>query len=214
MGKFFFLLALLFYDRIVRAIWRRPEDAEEGLETLHDTADDARLEISQHVQAMPREAHTPEQEAVMDSIISRAESDLHGAVSDLERQSERAIRGILRSRLEADAFGGVSKEPEQLYVRDNSGKRWEPAAYAKLVMSTAKRELENTTSLYRAAQDGAPGVLVDDNEGPNSCEICRVANGQTWSLAYAAANKTEHPHCVRQFTALPAGWSQELDRWT
>ena len=57
----------------------------------------------------------------------------------------------------------------------------------------------NVGTLKRFENKDIEEVMVFDNEGPNSCEACMEANGQTWSIQKASANPLEHPNCVRAF---------------
>ena len=73
-------------------------------------------------------------------------------------------------------------------------------ARARTIARTESAIIGNQNSLVAIAGTGAfSSVRVMDNEGPNSCQLCKDANGQVWSMEDAFANPVQHPNCVRAF---------------
>lgn len=167
--------------------------------------------------ALGAEPSGPHGEA-RDSAVGELAERLSSAASDMEADAARSLRAILRARTEAILAGesGLGEEAEALRediadikIKDRSGRRWEPGNYARLVLRTVTSELRNRGAVHRASLEGAPGVRVSD--GDYDAE-CREADGQAWSLAYAARNPLHHPNCLREFSPLPVDWRGELDR--
>lgn len=78
---------------------------------------------------------------------------------------------------------------------------------ANVIARTEVARIQNTATLNRFGKLKVSKVLVIDNEGPNSCVACSQANGQTWTVEYAATHELEHPNCVRSFAPLlPDDW--------
>ena len=73
--------------------------------------------------------------------------------------------------------------------------------HANTVARTEVGRIQNISTLNRLKEFGYKMVRVIDNEGVNSCEACKRANGQLWTIDHAMANELEHPHCVRAFSA-------------
>ena len=62
--------------------------------------------------------------------------------------------------------------------------------------------ISNQGTLTRYDRNDVTEVDVLDDEGPNSCDVCREINGQRWTLTYARTHELEHPNCVRAFTPV------------
>lgn len=163
------------------------------------------------------------QRAVRDLLVQEITDRLAAAARDMADEAKRQLREIARRRLEAASLGeeGLGYAAEEfrrelvergIRVRDRAGRSQDPEAYSYMVLLNGLRELRRRATLDRAVAEGAAGVLITDNEGPNSCQPCKTANGQRWSLGYYARNLSEHPNCVREAEALPSDWRGELDR--
>jgi len=77
----------------------------------------------------------------------------------------------------------------------------------KRIARTETARLQNIGANNRYDKLAIVEVDVLDDEGPNSCEACRRANGQRWTVEYARTHELEHPNCVRSFTpVIPDNW--------
>ncbi len=66
--------------------------------------------------------------------------------------------------------------------------------------SIARTELGNAQNAVTAERYKANGVTlvgILDNGDDDDDDECKVANGQTWTLAFFEQNKLEHPNCTR-----------------
>jgi SPP1 gp7 family putative phage head morphogenesis protein len=79
--------------------------------------------------------------------------------------------------------------------------------YKRIARSETAR-IQNNGALNRYDKLAITHVDVLDNGGPNSCEECRRANGQRWTVEYARTHELEHANCVRSFVPVI------LDDWT
>ena len=97
---------------------------------------------------------------------------------------------------------------------DKLGRGRSAADHARTVLQDAVVDTYNGAQLIRAAALGSPGVSVSDALLGDTDEECERADGQKWSIAYALANKKEHPNCTRSFAVLKPGDTSpsELDR--
>jgi len=95
---------------------------------------------------------------------------------------------------------------------DKLGRGRSAAEHARTVLQDAVVDTYNGAQLVRAAALGSPGVTVADALLGDTDEECETADSQKWSIAYALANKKEHPNCTRSFTALKPGDPSLLDR--
>lgn len=78
-----------------------------------------------------------------------------------------------------------------------------PTAKATIL---ARSELGRASNLGEADQwesEGIRWVKILDGTGPASCETCRQADGQVWSIERYKANPNAHPHCERSAVPLP-----------
>ena len=76
------------------------------------------------------------------------------------------------------------------------------AARAKMVARTETASIQSSGRLEQWKARGVRQVRVRDDEGPNSCAICRRVNGMVWDIDYAMEHPLEHPNCVRSFQAI------------
>lgn len=164
----------------------------------------------------------PVHRTVSQSLAEDLLEDLAKATTYMEQDAKRKLRALARDRLAASMakrnpiaeVAAFRKEMEERGVRfvDRSGRGWEPHKYARTVLLTHSAIVLNTGALNAAAGRGSPGVRVTDG-GPGDVDgPCRIANGQTWSIAYALAHLLEHPNCRRAFAPLPKRWTGTLDR--
>lgn len=166
-------------------------------------------------------------EETLNLIGEALAEDFAKLVGEMERDANRTIRNLAEQRIARERVtqpgssnSGALAERELvaemreagLSFTDRSGRRWDPEVYARMAIQTGMARLRNSARLNAAAKMESRGVIVSDNEGPNSCEACKVANGQRWSLAVAAEELIEHPHCVRDFTPMPTIDTTPLDR--
>lgn len=93
------------------------------------------------------------------------------------------------------APGTIAHDLRKLVIRD---KDYE---YVRIARTEVGR-IQNQGTLTRYDRNDVTEVDVLDDEGPNSCEACIIANGQRWTLDYARTHELEHPNCVRAFTPV------------
>lgn len=138
-------------------------------------------------------------------VLDREDEDLQA----LFAEAGERIRGIQEE----------TRARVQRYVEMANDQQLTPAGLAKLIREDPSGAFSRSRAMMIARTETATvynrgavvgykksgrvkRVRVQDNEGPNSCEACKRANGQVWSLARAEANPTEHPNCVRSFTPV------------
>ena len=133
------------------------------------------------------------------------------------------MREIGRRRLAASLDNGTNARDEarrmeqELTERgvkfvDRGGKEWDPGAYSEMVLRTHTVKVSNQANLNTAAELGSPGVRVFDG-GPGDTDLpCAQADGQAWTLGYAATHLLEHPNCRRAFAELPSTFGGGFDR--
>lgn len=166
---------------------------------------------------------SPEQHQYAQVAAEDLASELARAARGMADDAKRELRAIARRHLERSLFIGGSLYPDArkfademrrrgIKFVDRSGREWDPQSYAEMVLLTHSAEILNAGHLNTAAEMGSPGVRVHDGRNASSDEACRRADGQVWSLAYAMANKIEHPRCVRSFSSLPSGYNGPMDR--
>lgn len=89
-------------------------------------------------------------------------------------------------------------------------------SHASMVARTEVGRIQNVGTCLTYKQHGIQEVTVLDNEGPHSCDACRKANRQRWTVEYAMAHELEHPNCVRRFApavSLPQDLQDEMARY-
>ena len=161
--------------------------------------------------------------ASLDVQIVSLTSRLLSASEAMREDSLGKLRHAAHLRLQAVMLGeqGIGKagsefrdeiQEEGITLKDRLGRKIQPESYARGTLRSASGTLLNNGTLETAVSLGSPAVRVHDNEGPNSCEPCKIADGEHWSLEYAMANVLEHVNCVRAFSVKPSSWSGELDR--
>ena len=163
-----------------------------------------------------------EHRTAMETLAETLRDDLQGAIEGMGRDANRALGEIRRRNIQTalakgSPLAGVedfAAEMQQRGIRftDRGGRRWQPETYAETVLRTHVASILNAGHLNKAIEMGSRAVRVFDGGPGDVDEPCRRANGQTWGLAFAAANMLEHPRCRRSFAALPKGYSGEVDR--
>ena len=101
------------------------------------------------------------------------------------------VARILRDRLWVDG----------IKIIDRGGRRWSPEAYTRMLVRTKSAMAYNTGSLNVFGMEGVARVAVFDGEEHD--DVCARANGQTWSIDYAAEHVLAHPNCRRAFGPVP-----------
>ena len=94
----------------------------------------------------------------------------------------------------------LTKELRKTFVTEHEYK-------LRMIARTETARIQNIGTVNRYKKLDITHVEVLDNEGPNSCEECGIANGQTWTVEYATSHELEHPNCVRSFSPIvPDDW--------
>ncbi len=169
--------------------------------------------------ALTREAHEQSLRLFQDDLSE----ELAAATRKISEDAKQSIREIGRRRLAAAMDNGTNARDEARRMEedlnergvsfvDKGGRRWKPRDYATMVLRTHTVSVSNEANLNSSAELGSPGVRVFDGGPGDVDEPCQQANGQRWSLAYARANRLEHPNCRRAFAPLPSTFSGELDK--
>lgn len=96
--------------------------------------------------------------------------------------------------------------------RDRAGREWNAESYARMVLRTHVASILNIGHINAGIEMGSRYVRVFDGGPGDVDEPCRIANGQVWHIAVAAANLLEHPHCRRSFAALDPEYAGKVDR--
>jgi hypothetical protein len=101
---------------------------------------------------------------------------------------------------------GVSNNEQVSEIKDKLNVYFDQRTnHAEVVARTEVARITNEGALSWFGEKGVQWVLVHDNEGPNSCEECGIANGQIWSVEYAQSRLLQHPNCIRGFTPTERG---------
>ena len=95
---------------------------------------------------------------------------------------------------------------------DPAGREQDPEYWARMLATTHDAVIRNAGHLNAALSIGSRGVRVSDGGPGDVDEPCVIANGQRWSLDFAARNVLQHPWCRRSFAALAPGDDAPLDR--
>lgn len=138
--------------------------------------------------------------------------------------TEQAKQDVLRILEEGIAAGkplGIKERKKGGYAADTIAAELQPyfrrmRSHASMVARTEVGRLQNVGTIRTYQAHDIEEVLVIDDEGPNSCIPCKVANRQVWTTEYAMAHELEHPNCVRRFAPkakLPADVAEEMARW-
>lgn len=132
------------------------------------------------------------------SIINGEEIDWLDALKEAERDyvSEFIQKGID----EGKAISEISTGLEEHFNFSKS--------HAETVAITETGRIRNIGNMERWGERGFDKVGIIDDEGPNSCEECALANGQIWPMDYALSHELQHPRCVRR--PYPAGEEEPL----
>lgn len=167
----------------------RPEDAAAG----GDDAERASVAYAQRYR---------------DLLVNEGASIIKGKkvtwLGDMSEKERSAIYDIIQSGLDEGKATGVKESGVGTYPKDSIaadlqkyfGQR---KSHASMIARSETGRILNVGSLERFIAAGLRKVKVFDNEGPNSCEACRLANGQEWDIEYAMVNELEHGNCVRAF---------------
>jgi len=99
-----------------------------------------------------------------------------------------------------ESMDDLTKELRKTFVTEHEYK-------LRMIARTETARIQNIGTVNRYKKLDITHVEVLDNEGPNSCEACGIANGQTWTVKYATSHELEHPNCVRNFSPIvPDDW--------
>jgi len=136
-------------------------------------------------------------------------------LKDMGEEDRKTVTEIITRGIEEGKATGVIESESGTYpkgsvaaeLQDYFGER---KSHAAMVARTETARIMNTANANRFAELGYDKVQIWDNEGPNSCEECKIAHGQIWSLSYYRQNPLQHPNCVR--TANPIKTDQTPDR--
>jgi hypothetical protein len=112
-----------------------------------------------------------------------------------------ALSRATRSRIERVLAKGIDKGWSVDVLRAELNEILDDPARAATIARTEAGYAYNRGTATNWQALGISHVRIYDNEGPNSCEACHEANGQTWTVEHFLENLLEHPNCVR--TAWP-----------
>lgn len=163
-----------------------------------------------------------EHRQAVETLAQTLSDDLRATVGQMAQDADDALREIRRrnvakaieqgSPLSArDDFAREMHERGIKY-RDKSGRRWQPEAIAALTLRTRVAEILNAGHLNRALEMGSSYVRVFDGDGGRTDEPCEIANGQVWSVSFAAVHPLAHPNCRRSFAGMDPDYSGRVDR--
>lgn len=92
----------------------------------------------------------------------------------------------------ASGPGTIAHDMKNLAIRDKDFE------YTRIARTETAR-IQNRGTLNRYTKSNITHVNVIDGDG---CEECEAANGQVWTVAYAADHELAHPNCVRAFSPV------------
>lgn len=115
--------------------------------------------------------------------------------------SDSALDAETRSRIETALRDAIANGESESDLQASLNAIIDDEARAAVIAKTELAAAYNRGTAENWAALDVGEVEILDNEGPNSCDACGEANGQTWSIADYMANPTEHPNCVR--AAIP-----------
>lgn len=127
--------------------------------------------------------------------LADSNKDLRSKVVDIIQKGLDEGKPVAEIGGKRVAPGTIAKDLQDALVRDRGYKN------VRIARSEVAR-IQNIGSLNRYENRGIRRVHVLDDEGPNSCEECKIANGQIWTLEKAMINELEHPNCVRSFAPV------------
>lgn len=127
--------------------------------------------------------------------LSDSTKELRKKVIDIIQQGIDEGKPVAEIGGKRVAPGTIAKDLQDALVRDRGYKNVR-------IARTEVGRIQNIGSLNRYQKSGLKRVRVLDDEGPNSCEECKVANGQIWTVDYALTHELEHPNCVRSFAPV------------
>ncbi|MCK5431451.1 MAG: hypothetical protein KAJ03_01840 [Gammaproteobacteria bacterium] len=115
---------------------------------------------------------------------------------DYAKRTRKEINDVIAQGIK-DGKGPIGKDSISSDLKEILGDK-KTFELNRIARSESAR-IQNHGTINRYAKQGLSQVLVLDNEGPHSCQACRDANGQIWTLEKATQNTTQHPNCVRSF---------------
>lgn len=127
--------------------------------------------------------------------LADSNKDLRAQVVDIIQKGLDEGKPVAEIGGKRVAPGTIAKDLQDALVRDRGYKN------VRIARSEVAR-VQNIGSLTRYQNRGITRVRVLDDEGPNSCEECKMVNGQIWTLEKAMVNELEHPNCVRSFAPI------------
>ena len=130
-------------------------------------------------------------DGIVESVMGR-EAGGDAVVDTLRKEIAQKVLKIQRK--------GGSRDDVEKAVRE-SADFWR-ATKAETIALTEATEAYNETTLVVAEATGHTHVGVHD--GDDHDQPCIDANGSTWPIEDARANRTEHPRCRRYFVPIPA----------
>lgn len=165
-------------------------------------------------------AHTEAVQAASEELMLALQHAINGiGVSANARLEDIRRRNIARALAQdaplANALDqqlAADMERAGIAFTDRSGRQWDGEAYARMVLRTHVATTLNVGAVHRAIAGGSRYVRVFDGGPGDVDEPCRIANGQIWHVAIAAANLLEHPNCRRAFAPLDPSYSGPVDR--
>jgi hypothetical protein len=166
----------------------------------------------------------PEHDAAIEAARNKIDADLHAAINGMGSDASRAL-GEIRARTVQQALAQdqavsanlvddftAQMQRRGITFRDKAGREWQPEVYARMVLRTNVASTLNAGHLNAALDMGSRYVRVFDGGPGDVDEPCRIANGQTWHVLYAALHPLEHPNCRRSFAALDPSYDGPVDR--
>lgn len=213
--------------RLIQAVMRRAVDIPAAMTAVTQESGELLDAAREWIEAVLPRAYregatdpTTSEEHVdgVELLIEDAVADVGGAIENITRDTERALREVARRnlamRLSKEGPRQATDEqrfdiPDVAFV-DRAGKRWGPEAYARMVVEHHLVKARNTGVANAAMEVGSPGIRISD--GTEYDDPCREANGQIWSVAYFLAHPLQHPNCTRIGIPLDADWQGALDR--
>lgn len=110
------------------------------------------------------------------------------------------LNTITKGIEEGKSMPEVTRDLRKTFVREHDYQ-------LRRIARTETARIQNHGATNRYDKLKITHVHVHDNEGPNSCEDCEIANGSVWEIAYARSHELEHPNCVRSFSPIiPDDW--------
>jgi len=126
-------------------------------------------------------------------------------ITKVDAETKRVVREYLSGAIsEGQGVAEMEKGLGELFDGWIRGAPYKQSR-AEKIARTETGFAYNSGSLLGYQANGVRHVKVMDDEGPNSCDACREANGQIWDIEFAINNPLQHPSCVRAFAAVVEG---------